>query len=212
MPLTRHDDEIGHSGISSSKQSSGGVYCRLMHRSWRTGFLAPAAFVMFAAAADAQSAVTVGEGPHATTTMSAMVSDQTRVHLPAGIAFNVTDVGRAIASDSVSILLDRIVLPTSTAQVRLSVQAAAPSFTPPVAGVTTWDAADVSWNEGQWSNASGAPGALSSSTYSAIVTCHADVSLCGTDRMSFTLAAKPAVSRAGNHTLTIVWKVEAIDP
>ena len=183
-----------------------------MRRALERDLAAAILCTMLAAAAEAQSTVAIVDGPQPTTTLTAVVSDQARVQLPSGISFNATSVERPIESDAVSVLLDRIVLPTPTAQVRLSVQAAATSFTPPIAGVTTWDAADVSWTAGQWSNAEGGAGTLSPTTYSTIATSHADVSSSSTDGLFFTLAAKPTVTRAGNHTLAIVWKIEAIDP
>ena len=182
---------------------------------WRTPDKSLAAAVIstvLVATVEAQSTVHIVDGPPPMTTLSAVVSDQARVQLPSGIRFNVSSVERPIASDAVSVVLDRVVLPTSTAQVRLAVQAATTGFTPPIAGATTWDASDVSWTAGQWSNAAGGAGTLSPTTYSAIATCHPDVSSCGTEELVFTLAAKPTVTSAGNHTLAIVWKVEALDP
>jgi hypothetical protein len=103
-----------------------------------------------------------------------------------------------------------IVLATATKQLRVSLQANAASFTPPVVGSPTWVAGDVTWNAATWTNATGASGTLSNSAYTAVATCAPDASDCSTTALVFTLAARPAVKRSGNHTLVVTWKFEGI--
>jgi hypothetical protein len=144
-----------------------------------------------------------------TTTLTAIVSEQATVSVPGNIAFNVTNI-TAGTTATASVSVSNIVLANATKQITVSLQAAAAAFTPPVVGATTWAPADVSWNASTWTNATGASGTLSSGAYTEVSTCAADAASCSTNDLTFTLAANPAVKRAGNHTLVVRWKFEAI--
>jgi hypothetical protein len=148
-----------------------------------------------------------------TTTLTASVSEQARVTVPAGVSFNVTN-GNA-SSSPVSVSVDSIVLATSTKRLKVSLMAAAASFTPPEAGATTWSASNVSWTNanggpGAWVNAVRNNGTLSSGSFVEVATCHAGVTSCFTTGLTFTLAANSTVQRSGNHTLVVTWKFESI--
>ena len=145
-----------------------------------------------------------------TTTLTATVSEQARVTVPAGIAFNVTNVTASTAATAASVTVENIVLATATKQLRVSLQANAGSFTPPVVGATTWAAGDVTWNAPSWTNASGATGTLSNAAYTTVATCAADTAGCSTTGLVFTLGAKPTVKTSGDHTLVVTWKFESI--
>lgn len=147
-----------------------------------------------------------------TTPASATVIEQARVTVPAGVSFAVTNVGAATVSSAAAITVDQIVLTSATRQLRVSVRAQAPSFTPPAAGGATWSAGDVSWNAASWSGAAGAGGTLSTTVYNAVATCNPGTAACSTAGLVFSLAAKPAVQRAGAHTLVVSWKVESLSP
>lgn len=157
----------------------------------------------------AQQTVTLADTSQ-TTTMTATVSEQARVTVPAGVAFAVTDVSGSTAATAASVTVSNIVLATSTKQMKVSLQGSAASFTPPVAGATTWAAGDVTWNAATWTNATGASGTLSNAAYSTVATCTADAADCSTTGLVFTLGAKSTVKRAGNHTLVVTWKFESI--
>jgi hypothetical protein len=142
------------------------------------------------------------------TTLTANVSEQANVTVPAGVTFDVTDVtSNTLASDA-SVSISNIVLSSATRKLKVSVQAAAANFTPPVALATTWGAGDISWNAASWTRATGASGTLSSGSFGEVTTCDADVADCSTTALQFTLAAKGSVKRSGNHTLDINWKFE----
>jgi hypothetical protein len=158
--------------------------------------------------AGAQTTVTLPD-TSLTTSVAALVSEQARITVPATVTFNVSDVGASTAAAPATIAVDHIVLATATKQLKISLQANAASFTPPVAGTTTWDAGDVSWNAPTWTNATGASGTLSSSTFTQVAACDTNTSACSTTALVFTLAAKPAVRRAGTHTVVVTWKVES---
>ena len=160
-------------------------------------------------AAHAQTAVTLPDTSQSTT-LTANVSEQARVTVPAGVTFNVTNVAANTAATGASVTVQSIVLATATKQLRVSLQANAASFTPPIAGATTWGAGDVTWNAAAWTNATGAAGTLSNTAYTAAATCTADVADCSTTALVFTLGAKSTVKRAGNHTLVVTWKFESM--
>jgi hypothetical protein len=164
---------------------------------------------LVASAAVAQTGVLLPDTSQ-TTLLTANVSEQAHVTVPAGITFNVTDVTSATVASAASVSASNIVLASSTKQLKISVQAAATSFTPSVTGAATWSAADVSWNAATWTNAIGASGTLSGSAYNAVATCTADAAACSTTGLVLTLAAESAVKRSGNHTLSVSWKFESI--
>lgn len=155
--------------------------------------------------------------PHTTaaTTLTAAVSEQAQITLPAAVSFNVTDVAAGTSSGRQAVSISNIVLASATRQLRLSIMATAASFSPPVAGAVTWSASDVSWttpNGGPnaWINGTRTNGTLSSTAFTTVATCDPDVSSCSTTGLSFSLAAKPAVRRSGAHTLVVIWKIESI--
>jgi hypothetical protein len=162
-----------------------------------------------AGAVGAQTVVTLPDTSQVTT-LTSSVSEQARVTVPANISFNVTDVTSSTAASAAAVSVDSIVLATATKQLKISIQAAAASFTPPVVGATTWGAGDVTWNAATWTSATGASGTLTNASYSAVATCDADAASCSTTGLVLTLAAKGTVKRAGNHTLNISWKFESI--
>jgi hypothetical protein len=157
----------------------------------------------------AQQGVTLTDTSQ-TTTLTANVSEQARVTVPAGVTFNVTNVTSSTAGTAASVSVDTIVLATATKQMRVSLQATAASFTPPVAGAATWAAGDVTWNAATWTNATGTSGTLSNAAYTEVATCSADTAACSTTDLVFTLGAKSTVKRAGSHTLVVTWKFESI--
>ena len=161
-----------------------------------------------ASSAEAQSTVTLPD-TSLTTTLTANVSEQATVTVPSGVSFNVTNVNASTTASDASITVTNIVLATATKQLRLSLQANAASFSPPVGGATTWAASAVTWNAAAWTNAAGSGGTMSSSSYNAVATCTADAASCSTTGLTLTLAANSAVKRSGNHTLTVTWKIEA---
>lgn len=170
-----------------------------------------AALVMLSlsSAVAAQTTVTLPDTSQ-TTTMSANVQEQARITVPATVTFTVNNIGVSTAASAVSITADQIVLSSASKQLTVSLQANAASFTPPVGGAVTWSAGDVTWNAATWTNATGAAGTLSGSSYTTVATCAADATSCATTGLVFTLGAKPTVQRSGAHTLVVTWKLESI--
>jgi len=178
-------------------------------RNVRVPVLVPILALMLTSVAHAQQSVSLTDTTQ-TTTLTANVSEQARVTVPAGVTFNVTDVGSSTAANGASVAVSGIVLSTATKQLKVSLQANAASFTPPVGGATTWSAGDVTWDAPSWTNATGASGTLNNAAYNTVATCAADVAECSTTDLVFTLGAKSAVQRAGSHTLVVTWKFESI--
>jgi hypothetical protein len=164
---------------------------------------------MTAGLASAQTTVTLTDTSQ-TTTLTANVSEQAQVTVPAGVTFNVTNVAASTAATGASVTVDNIVLATATKQLKISLQGNAASFTPSVALATTWAVGDVTWGAATFSTGTGAIGTLSDVAYTAVATCNADAASCSSTNLVFTLAAKSTVKRSGNHTLAITWKFESI--
>ena len=175
----------------------------------RTAIALAATLATCSASTLAQSLVTLPDTSQ-TTSMMVTISEQARVAVPAGISFNVTNIAASTSATTATVAVDQILLASATKQLRVSLQAAAASFTPPASGAATWTAADVSWNAAAWTAATGTAGTLSNSVFTAVATCSAGATACSTTSLVFSLAARPAVRRSGAHTLVVVWKVESI--
>lgn len=191
------------------------VESRAVRRSW-TGLAAAAMLcVLPGRNADAQTVVAFPDTGQSTT-LTAAVSEQARVTVPAGISFAVDNINSSASDGNIAISVQNIVLNTATKQLRISLTANAASFTPPQAGATTWAATDVSWTAGPgggpnaWQNATGSAGTLSSAAYNTVATCNPDTTSCSIAKLTFTLAAKATVKRSGAHTLVVTWKFESI--
>jgi hypothetical protein len=163
-----------------------------------------------ASLASAQTSVVLADTSQSTT-LTANVSEQARVTVPATLMFNVTNTS-AITNAAAAVTVTNIALATATKQLQISVVAGNLSFTPSVAGGTTWASSDVSWDAVAFSNAGvGTAGALAGvATYNIVQTCAVAVTDCSTANLPFHLAAKPTVNYAGSHTLTMTWKFASI--
>jgi hypothetical protein len=145
-----------------------------------------------------------------TTTVTATVPEQCEVSLPATCAFTVSDITQAYTTD-VSVGASYIVLNDGNS-LRLSMQAAAPSFTGPVVGHHSYAASAISWPADTWSNGTGAAGTLSDVSAVPVVLSSANAGTMGDATLPITLASDVLVDRAGNHTLTVNWIVESVTP
>ena len=103
-----------------------------------------------------------------------------------------------------------VVLDSSTKRLRISIRAHAATFTPPATTSITWNASDVRWVNGAWTNATGTDGTLSSAAYNVVAICNADVVSCDTSKLKFQLSPNPNIRRSGDYSLTTSWKVESI--
>jgi hypothetical protein len=167
------------------------------------------AMAICATVAEAQTTVQLPDESQQTT-LTASVTEQASVTVPANISFDVMDIAQDTAATAATVTVSNIVLATATKQLQISAKADSASFSPPVSGATTWSAADVSWNAASWTNAAGASGALSSSAFTEVASCDQDAATCSTTGLVFTLGAKTTVKRSGDHTLSVTWKFESI--
>ena len=170
--------------------------------------LAVVSFALFPGTGRAQTTLPLPDTGQ-TTTITAIVSEQASITLPSSMTFNVTNV-RSSANTSAAVSVTNIVTDTAAKQIRISVQANAASFTPPVAGAATWTASNVSWAAGSWTNASGSAGTLSNIGYTAVALGTANVGSLSIASLPFTLAADSSSTRSGNHTLIVTWKIESL--
>ena len=177
-----------------------------------TIFLLVAALVLGVSGMAGATVVTL-EDTSQTTTFTATVAEQADVTVPATVTFTVNDVtsstnGTGFVSATSIVLDDGHFL-------KISLKGNAAAFTPP-GGVTTWDASDVSWAAGTWTNGTGNAASLSdtANTYVLVATSNANAASTSST-ITFTLAAKAAASPAiwaGDHTLTATWKFESLAP
>lgn len=145
-----------------------------------------------------------------TSTLTATVSEQASFSVPSTVNFNVTNILVPTASSAVTVTATNIVLANASKTLHIMVRGTGPVFTPSVAATPTWVVADVSWSAATFSNGgTGVIGTLAQ-TYVAVATCAANVASCGTSNLVFTLAANPAVTKSGAHTLVMIWKFESI--
>jgi hypothetical protein len=144
-----------------------------------------------------------------TSTLTATVSEQASISVPSTVNFNVTNILVTTPSSAVTVNATNIVLANASKTLQILVRGNGPVFTPSVAATPTWVVADVSWNAATFTTGTGVVGTLAQ-TYVAVATCAANIASCGTTDMVFTLAANPAVTRSGAHTLVITWKFQSI--
>lgn len=143
-----------------------------------------------------------------TTTFTATVLEQADITVPATVTFTVNNVsastpGSGYVSATSIVLIDGNAL-------KISLKADAEYFTAATGGTVTWAASDISWVAGTWTNGGiGVLGELSTG-YAEVATSAANASETSST-VAFTLEAKPAVDRAGNHTLVARWKFESLD-
>lgn len=164
------------------------------------------ASLAIAAAAGAQTLLTLPDSTTLSSTLTATVSEQATVTVPATITFPVTDISADTPANASAITVTGILLDTATKQLKISIKAASGSFS---GSGTTYSASDVTWGTGaSWTNATETTGTLSTS-FQELVTCDAGVSGCNTTDAKFKLTAEP-VSFSGSKTLTMNYKVESI--
>jgi hypothetical protein len=133
------------------------------------------------------------------------------VVVPAGVAFNVTDVTANTAGtpNPVTVSYSNPLLFQSNQKLKISVRADASTFAGP--GTTRIAASSVSWTATA-SAGSAANGTLTNAAYGEVYRSPANLkaTTTGSVTLHWTLAPIAATGlRAGTHTLTVRWKLEA---
>jgi hypothetical protein len=143
-----------------------------------------------------------------TTGIVVNIMEQATVTIPSITFFTVANISVPTVSGPATVALSGLLRKTSSTGVALSLRANAAQFTPPQSGAPTWSAADVSWAPGTWTGATGSAGVLSHASFTRVATCATDG--CSTNTLQFTLGPKPSVTRSGQHTLVVTWKIESL--
>jgi hypothetical protein len=141
---------------------------------------------------------------------SAAAQETVSIAVPSTVSFEITDVSRATsgAPNPTTISFSNANLTLGKA-LRVSVQAGSPGFTPP-SGLSI-PASNVSWTNMGASGGTGWNGTLGSFSYTLVFQSD-PARTSGHVDLEWTLAAPGSGIRAGNHQLTIRWKVESITP
>jgi hypothetical protein len=168
-----------------------------------------------AGAAGADTTTTIGldsENTSRTTSVTATVEQQATVAVPTAIAFDVTNVGADTPSSAASAVVVTDIMLTAGNSLKISVTTASTTFGG--SGGTPFDASDVRWTGGSWTNAtphaSGTDGL--SSAPNEVATCTADATACHTDNATFSLKAHSGVTRLGAQGLTMTWHFSSLAP
>jgi hypothetical protein len=141
--------------------------------------------------------------------VSAAAQEVVSITVPSTVGFMVSDVSRATSgANSTTISFSTAILVPGRA-LRVSVKADAAAFTPPSgSGIPS---AKVTWVTTGATGGTGSNGALSSLSF-VLVFQSQPLTLAGHVDLAWTLAAPGSGIRAGNHQLTIRWKVESVIP
>ena len=139
---------------------------------------------------------------------TAVAQESVTISLPATVTFTVSDVSSVTSADidPVTVQFSGAVLNPSRV-LRISVIADSSTLAGP--GGSTIPVSAVSWTVSGATGGSGTAGTLRSSSYSRVFQ-STPQAVAGSFDLSFTLAPVPGTLRAGNHTVTVRWKLEAV--
>ena len=131
------------------------------------------------------------------------------ITLPAAISFNVFNVNSTTTGspNPASVSFTNTSL-DSGRHLKISVAADTANFSTPGSG-TAIPANKISWTTSSPVGGSGSDGTLSDTAYTTLFTSNADPSS-GSVNVQWSLATLPAGVAAGNHTLTLRWKLESL--
>jgi len=137
-------------------------------------------------------------------------AESVNISMPASVLFFVTDVGMSTTGspNPTTVSFESAQLDSGKA-LKISVQADAASFTPP-SGMAI-PALNVSWTTSGAVGGTGSNGTLNASSYNQVYQSFADPST-GSVNITWTLASPGSGIRAGDHTLTVRWKLESVVP
>jgi hypothetical protein len=147
----------------------------------------------------------------AATCASAAAQETVNITVPAAVFFNVTDVSVSTSGAPSSTRVSFSNATLGSKFLRVSVQPDVAAFTPPNGSGISIPASKVSWTIAGQNGGVGSNGTLSSFS-SALVFQSNPATPEGYVDLGWTLAASGSGIRAGNHQLTIRWKLESISP
>ena len=136
-------------------------------------------------------------------------ADSVRISVPAAVSFAVTNVGVATVGAPAAAPVSFASLNVGPGEVlRISLKADA-DFAPPSGPAIP--ASRVSWTTSSASNGTGSAGTLSRLAYTQVFQSRAGRRNGGVS-LTWTLAAPGTPIRAGNHSVLVRWKFEAVNP
>ncbi len=142
--------------------------------------------------------------------VSAAAQETVTISVPLAVSFPVTDVSRSTSgTPSITTIVFSNANLSAGKALRVSVQSDAAAFTPPSG--SSIPVSSVSWSNLGASGGIGWSGTLSASSY-ALVFQSNPATASGHMDLEWTMAAPTSGLRAGNHQLTIRWKMESITP
>jgi hypothetical protein len=141
---------------------------------------------------------------------AALAQEHVDFDAPVSVVFLVTDVGASTPDGSVTTLSFSNASLTAGKKLRISVQADVSDFYISTGG-TAIAASRVSWTTSNASSGTGWGGTLSSGGYATVFESNADPTAGSVD-ISWQLSAPGSGTRAGDHTLTLRWKLESVGP
>jgi len=137
----------------------------------------------------------------------ASAQESVRITTPASVGFNVSNVTTDSNASSVRVSFDNVVL-LPIHRLRISVKADSSNFTSPSTASLFIPASKVTWTTSNATSGAGTSGTLTSASYGALFIGNS-LALSGGVDVHWTLKAPGGGIRAGAHTLTVRYKVEA---
>jgi hypothetical protein len=133
-------------------------------------------------------------------------ADSVRISVPAAVGFAVTNVGASTPGSPSATTVSFLTLSVSGSHLlRISIKADS-NFVPPSGAAIP--ASRVSWTTSGATNGTGSGGVLSTSAYSQVFL-SSNGKKAGSVDLHWTLAAPGTPLRAGNHSMTVRWKLES---
>lgn len=129
------------------------------------------------------------------------------IQIPSIAGFNVTDVSRVTPSSPFTIRITDSKLRGQLKTVRIGVRAAASAFTPPSG--PAMPVSLVFWTTGAVLNGIGSGGTLNNTAFTTVFTSAHNPKTAAVEVL-WNLAAPGLGIRAGAHTLTVNWRIEAL--
>jgi hypothetical protein len=143
------------------------------------------------------------------TASGAVAQESVRITLPSAITFTASTNGTVTGTPSPSTVTFDTALLLLGRALRISVKADSANFTGPDGA--SFPSSLVSWTVSNVSGGSASAGTLSASGYTQIFQSNV-LTPSGALDVDWRLASVAGVSQAGTHTVTLRWRIEAVNP
>jgi len=148
-----------------------------------------------------------------TQTMTATVGEQVTINdMPNQVGWTVNNVNVATAGTANGTFQFTNIVLGNGRKFRVSIKASTAAFSAPLGAGATYLPGDVSWGVSNWSGGVlGTAGIMSDTTFNTIVESGANpAGPFNCSDLVFTLAAKPAIDRAGAYIITADYRLDSI--